>query len=73
LQQFAAVSLPLPSTVFQADGIFLGNAMEISGKQNPESGFKSPPSTWIKSIPVISGLYLDTYDKASFYVKNVIH
>jgi hypothetical protein len=44
VRRLAAVSLPLPSTVFQADGIFLGNAMEISGKQNPKSGFKSPPS-----------------------------
>ena len=31
LQQFAAVLLPLPSTVFRADGISLGNAMENSG------------------------------------------
>jgi hypothetical protein len=50
-----------------------GNTMENSGKQNPEMRFKSPPSTWIKSIPVLSGLYLDTYDNTSFYVKNVIH
>jgi hypothetical protein len=49
-----------------------GNTMENSGKQNPEMRFKSPPSTWIKSIPVLSGLYLDTYDNTSFYVKNVI-
>ena len=43
--------------------------MENSGKQNPEMGFKSPPSTWLKSIPVLSGLYLDTYDNTSFYLK----
>jgi hypothetical protein len=43
LQQFAAILLPVASTVFHTDGSFLGNAMENSGKQNPETGFKSPP------------------------------
>jgi hypothetical protein len=45
VRRLAAVLLPLPSTVFHTDGSFLGNAMENSGKQNPETGFKSPPST----------------------------
>jgi hypothetical protein len=36
--------LVLSSTVFHTDGSFRGNAMENSGKQNPETGFKSPPS-----------------------------
>jgi hypothetical protein len=49
-----------------------GNTMENSGKQNPESGFKSPQDAVI-SMAVLSGLYLDTYDNTSFYVKNVIH
>jgi hypothetical protein len=42
LQQFAAILLPVASTVFHTDGSFLGNAMENGGKQNPETGFKSP-------------------------------
>jgi hypothetical protein len=53
--------------------ILPGKTLENSGKQNPKMGFKSPPSRRLKSIPVISGLYLDTYDNTSFYVKNVIH
>jgi hypothetical protein len=44
LQQFAAVLLPLHSTVFHADGNFRGNTLENGGKQNPKMGFKSPPS-----------------------------
>jgi hypothetical protein len=44
LQQFAAVLLPAASAVFHTDGSFLGDAMENSGKQNPKTGFKSPPS-----------------------------
>jgi len=37
--------------------ILPGKTLENSGKQNPKMGFKSPPSTWIKSIPALSGLY----------------
>jgi hypothetical protein len=44
LQQFAAILLPLPSTVFHAEGNCLGNTMENSGKQNPKTWFKPPPS-----------------------------
>ena len=53
LQQFAAVLLPLPSTVFHADGISLGNAMEISGKQSPKTGFKPPE----QRCPPLSGCF----------------
>jgi hypothetical protein len=44
LQQFAAVLLPLGSAIFYPNGNSLGNTMENSGKQNPKTGFKSPPS-----------------------------
>ena len=40
LQQFAAVLLPLFSTLME---IPQGNTLENSGKQNPKMGFKSPP------------------------------
>jgi hypothetical protein len=39
----------LDSVVFYPDGNSQGNTMENSGKQNPESGFKSPPSRGEKS------------------------
>jgi hypothetical protein len=45
LQHFATVSLPQESAVFYTDGIPPEKTMENSAKQNPESGFKSPPST----------------------------
>jgi hypothetical protein len=44
LQQFAAILLPPESAIFHPDGNFRGNTMENSGKQNPKTGFKSPPS-----------------------------
>jgi hypothetical protein len=43
LQQFAAVLLPLPSTVFHTDGNFPRHAMENSGKGTRKAG-SSPPS-----------------------------
>jgi hypothetical protein len=43
VRRLAAVLLPRESAVFYPDGNFQGNTMENSGKQNPESGFKSPP------------------------------
>jgi len=42
LQQFAAVLLPLFSTLME---IPQGNTLENSGKQNPKMGFKSPPES----------------------------
>jgi hypothetical protein len=44
LQQFAANLLPRESAIFHPDGKLRGNIMENSGKQNPETGFKSPPA-----------------------------
>jgi hypothetical protein len=44
VRRFATVFLPQESTVFYPDGNFPRNPMENSGKQNPERGFKSPPS-----------------------------
>ena len=41
LQQFAAVLLPLFSTLME---IPQGNTLENSGKQNPKMGFKPAPS-----------------------------
>ena len=41
LQQFCFHCLPVFSTRL---AVFLGNTMENSGKQNPKTGFKPPPS-----------------------------
>jgi hypothetical protein len=49
LQQFAAILLPPESAIFYPDGNFRGNTMENSGKQNPETGFKSPTEQRRKS------------------------
>ena len=46
----ATVFLPQESAVFYPDGNSPGNTMENSGKQNPESGFKSPQSRYIYLI-----------------------
>jgi hypothetical protein len=43
-----------------------GNTMENSGKQNPQMGFKSPPSTYFESMPLLSGLNLATYEIGLF-------
>jgi hypothetical protein len=43
LQQFAAILLPPESAIFYPDGNLRGKTMENSGKQNPKTGFKSPP------------------------------
>jgi|SRR5208282_66280 len=42
---------------------------KIAENRTLKWGSSPPPSTWIKSIQVLSGLYLDTYDNTSFYVK----
>ena len=73
LSSFAAILLPPESAHFYPDGNFRGNTMENSGKQNPKMGFKSPRARGLNQFQVLSGLYLDTYDNTSFYVKNVIY
>jgi hypothetical protein len=43
-----------------------GNTMENSGKQNPEMGFKSPPSTLFHCMSLLNGLNSITYDTKNF-------
>jgi hypothetical protein len=44
VRRLAAVLLPPPSSLSTRLALFQGNTVENSGKGNPETGFKSPPS-----------------------------
>ena len=47
--------------------------MENSGKQNPESGFKSPPEHIVRIYSDSKWLQFKQLRHESFYVKNITH
>jgi len=47
--------------------------MEDRGKQNPETGFKSPPEHIVPLHTTFKWLKFKYLRHESFYVKNVIH
>ena len=65
--------LPLDSVAFHLMEIPGETPWKIAENRTLKRGSSPPPSTWIKSLSVLSGLYSDTYDNTAFYVKNVIH